>query len=1077
MCWCNGDGSYHTADMEQCWLDAAAGVVGGQLLLQTADGRQWSDTVIGSRSPAPVLSCVQHDLLSQRVAAASALLAWQPDQWCCCVGVCPSSWSRVERVSSVRWRAEALKGPKGGRPPISCCCVFVQCTSCVAAVYRERVRVMAEQLEWIRTHWLVELHPPKRPLFCYTQFLLDRPHSHIPDVRVPPHHQTSSSTSTLQPSLRHPASPHRTSPALMPALAVRSLPLSPGPSINMTVPSVPPEAALSVNVHIHEWSATLYIGEARQSFAWLAHLASHLYATHCYTTRAATHHLHSLTPLVPLNITDSDDNHYLPAWPLYEHITHLQHLYVTTQPAATPLAPPTHLPMFHHLSTASPAHHLPLSLHFDMNRIPTYRASSSREIDPPCLVTSLTGWRQPIPMRLGKSGVYRVALHVPLHATVCFVFLVGGKVVLSDEYATGKDQYGQRLHIVTVSPPPPSYPPLTSAFPPPATLRVSPIDPQLPAVGWKRPFAERGSAASFDAAVLVTERDEEDEEMVWPLAVTGHLQPSLPSLLAALSFITMSAHKDSAVNAVQSPLQLRVLDTDFAHMHLTDVLDSSDKHSLMKETLCKHHLLLRAVYASYNTQPLPVTRGMTRCEWLAFCRICRIPDKRVTVQRLNRIFSITLKEDDVVVDDDDTSGSGSSTDLQAFGVTSQFSTDSSLYAAGGCLPVSAFFSCLIRTAALKFKQLSASPHSALESLLSRHIIPYASLYHLPSSHLRDTHHRQVSSVSSQSTQEREREKERSKEKLLYAAMLDGSVQTILQRHEEELYQLYNAIHEQPQPNADASAANKSSKPNHPLSLTEAEEVAGLRVDPLLVSSVALEQMRQELSSRRWWSSGDAEVLVDCWQDESMDEKQSEKEKEIEREKAAERETQGSRDERPVCLYRQCYAEWLLFVCKLADRWRLKRVGSEQQKANKAAAEADKLTDGGQSSREEAKEQLQAGQQAADDEERRREEEEQAARLAEKERLDELLYHRMLPQHLTAFLQQLFPSVEERARLRAEEQREEREKEEKEAAAKAAVAAAEKAEKAAKAKKSKEAAADSKEAAGKGGDKAAAGKKK
>ena len=843
----------------------------------------------------------------------------------------------------------------------------------------------------------------------------------------------------------------------------------------MTVSSVPAEASLSVIVHIHEWSSTVCIGEGRQSFAWLAHLASHLYATHCYTSRAATHHSLSLTPLIPLNITDSDDNHYLPAWPLYEHITHLQRLYVSIQPAAALLPPPSHLPIFHHLNTACPAHYLPLSLHFDMNRIPTYRQSSSREIDPPCLLTSLTAWRQPIPMRLGKGGMYRVTLHVPLHATVCFVFLVGGKLTLSDEYASGKDQYGQRVHVVTASPPPPSYPPLTSAFPPPATLRLSPIDPQLAAVGWKRPFADRVSGSSFDPAVLVTEQDEQDEEVVYPLAVTGHLQPALPSLLSALSFITMSAHKDTAVGVVQTLLQLRVLDSDFAHMQLTDVIDSPDKQSLMKEALGKHHLLLRAVYASYNTQPLPLTRGMTRCEWLAFCRISRIPDKRVTVQRLNRIFSVALKEDVVVVEDE-TAGGGGATDVQAFGVNSQFSAESSLFAAGGCLSVTAFFSCLIRTAALKFKQLAASPHSALESLLSRHIIPFASLYHLPSSHLRDTHHRQVSSVSSQSTQEREREKERSKEKLLYAALLDGAVQTTLQRHEEELYQLYHDMHEQAQANANTSAANKAPKPGHLLLLTEAEEVQELRVDPVMVSSVGLEQMRQALTGRRWWSGSDAEVLVDCWQDESMDEKQSEKEKEIEREKAAERETQGARDERPVCLYRQCYAEWMLFVCKLADRWRLKRLGSEQQKADKVAAAADKLTDEAQSAREEAKEQLQLGQPTTDDEERRREEEEQAARVAEKERLDEQLHHRMLPQHLAAFLQQLFPSAEERARLKAEEEREEREKAEKEAAAKAAQAAAEKAEKAANAKKSKEAAADSKDAAGKGGDKAPAKKK-
>jgi len=843
----------------------------------------------------------------------------------------------------------------------------------------------------------------------------------------------------------------------------------------MTVPAVPPEASLSVIVHIHEWSTTVYVGEGRQSFAWLAHLASHLYATHCYTSRAATHHSHALTPLVPLNLTDSDDNHYLPAWPLYEHVTHLQHLYITVQPTATPLPPPSHLPVFHHLSTASPCHYQPLSLHFDMARLPTYRQSSSREIDPPCLITSLTAWRQPIPMRLGKSGMYRVTLHVPRHATVCFVFLVAGKVALSEEYATGKDQYGQRLHVVTASPPQPSYPPLTSAFPPPATLLLPPVDPQLPSVGWKRPFVERVSGASFDAAVLVTEQDERDEEVVYPLAVTGHLQPNLPSLLSALSFITMAAHKDAAVSVVQTTLQLRVLDSDFSHLQLADVLDSPEKQSLMKETLCKHHLLLRAVYASYNTQPLPLTRGMTRCEWLAFCRICRIPDKRVTVQRLNRIFSVALKEDVVVVDDEATSGGLASG--QAFSVNSQFNAESSLFSASGCLSASSFFSALIRTAALKFKQLAASPHSALESLLSRHIVPYASLYHLPSSHLRDTHHRQVSSVSSQSTQEREREKERSKEKLLYAALLDGTVQTTLQRHEEELYRLYHAIHGQPQPASNASTANKPSKPGHPLLLTEAEEVAGLRVDGVMVSSVGLEQMRQELTGRRWWSGGDGEVLVECWQDESMDEKQSEKEKEIEREKAAERETAGTRDERPVCLYRQCYAEWLLFVCKLADRWRLKRLGSEQQKADKAAAEADKSSDEAQSAREEAKEQLQLGQPVTDDDERRREEEEQAARLAEKERLDEQLHHRMLPQHLAAFLQQLFPSEEERARLKAEEEREEREKAEKEAAAKAAIAAAEKAEKAASAKKSKEAAATSKDAADKGADKAAAAKKK
>jgi len=837
---------------------------------------------------------------------------------------------------------------------------------------------------------------------------------------------------------------------------------------------------LSVIVHIHEWSTTVYIGEGRQSFAWLAHLASHLYATHCYTTRAATQHSHSLTPLTPLNLTDSDDNHYLPAWPLYEHVAHMQHVYATIQPTAKALPPPSQQPLFHHLDTVSPGQYQPLSLHFDMNTIPTYRQSSSREIDPPCLVTSLTAWRQPIPLRLGKSGMYRVTLHVPLHATVCFVFLLSGKVMLSEDYATGRDQYGQRVHVVTASPPPPSYPPITSPFPPPATLLLLPLDPQLPALGWKRPFASRVSNASFDPAVLVTEQDEADEEVVYPLAVTGHFQPSLPSLLSALSFLTMAAHKDAAVASVQTPLQLRVLDTDIAHMRLSDVLESADKQSLMKETLCKHHLLLRAVYASYNTQPLPSTRGLTRCEWLAFCRICRIPDKRVTVQRLNRIFSIALKED-VVTLDGDSIGAGS--DKQAFGVQSQFGADSSLFSPSACLSVSAFFSSLIRTAALKFKQLSASPHTALESLLSRHIVPYASLYHLPSSHLRDTHHRQVSSVSSQSTQEREREKERSKEKLLYAALLDGAVQTTLQRHEVELYQLYHHIHAQPQPNTDASTASSHhTKPNHALSLTEAEEVQGLGVDPLMVSSVGLEQMRQALVGRRWWSGGDVEVLVDCWQDESMDEKQSEKEKQIELEKAAERETQGTRDERPVCLYRQCYAEWLLFVCKLADRWRLKRLGSEQQKADKAAAEADKLAgvaDGARSAREEAKEQLQQGQglQAVDEEERRREEDEQAVRAAEKERLDEQLHHRMLPQHLAAFLQQLFPSAEERARLKAEEEREEREKAEKEAAAKAAMAAAEKAEKAASAKKSKEAAAESKDAAGKGGDKAAAAKKK
>ena len=842
---------------------------------------------------------------------------------------------------------------------------------------------------------------------------------------------------------------------------------------DMTLPAVLPEASLSVIVHVYEWSTSVYIGEGRQSFSWLAHVASQLYATHCYTSRAATHHSHALTPLVPLNITDSDDNHYLPTWPLYEHISHLQHLYITILPTATPLPPPSQLPLFYHLNTASPAHYQPLSLHFDMTRIATFRQSSSREIDPPCLLTSLTGWRQPIPMRLGKSGMYRVTLHVPPQATVCFVFMTGGRVVLSDEYATGKDQYGQQLHVITVSPPSPSYPPLTSAFPLSAALRLPPVDPQLPAVGWKRPFAERVSGASFDAAVLVTEQDEQDKEVVYPLAVTGHLQPNLPTLLSALSFITMAAHKDAPVT-VQTPLQLRILDTDFAHIHLTDVLDSGDKVSLMKENLCKHHLLLRAVYASYITQPLPLIRGMTRCEWLAFCRICRIPDKRVTVQRLNRIFSIALREDVVVVDD--TNSGGGAAGVQAFGASNQFGAESSLFAASNCLSASAFFSSLIRTAALKFKQLAASPHSALESLLSRHIVPYASLYHLPSSHLRDTHHRQVSSVSSQSTQEREREKERSKEKLLYAALLDGTVQTMLERHEEELYQLYHAIHAQPQPNSNASAANNSNKPSHPLALTEAEEVQGVRVDPVLVSGVGLEQMRQALTGRRWWSGSDAEVLVDCWQDESMDEKQSEKEKEIEREKAAERETQGARDERPVCLYRLCYAEWILFVCKLADRWRLKRLGSEQQKADKAAAEADKLAEEAQTAREEAKEQLQLGQQPSDDEERRREEEEQAARLAEKQRVDEQLHHRTLPQHAALFLQQLFPSEQERARLKAEEEREEREKAEKEAAAKAAMAAAEKAERAANTKKSKEAAADSKEAAGKG-DKAAAAKKK
>ena len=369
-----------------------------------------------------------------------------------------------------------------------------------------------------------------------------------------------------------------------------------------------------------------------------------------------------------------------------------------------------------------------------------------------------------------------------------------------------------------------------------------------------------------------------------------------------------------------------------------------------------------------------------------------------------------------------------------------------------------FLQGLVRVAALKSKQVASSaPHTALESLVSRHVLPFASLWHLPTGHLRaDHHHRQLSSLSSQSTQDREREKERAKEKLLYAALLHPPLLRLLHARQEDVHALWLSM-----------------KPSH---LAELYPASHTPTHPLWLQTASLEAFAAAMKGRRWWTAADDAVAADCWVDESMDEKQSEKEKEIEREKAAEREkdagaaaTNAPRDTASSA-YAMTYAEFTIWLVKLAERWALHHTRPAKADSERAEAEhpAEEREPPSAASGEESKEQLQH----LEDEERRREEEDAREKLRLKEAADDLLYHRHLYAHAQAFFEKLFPSKEEQRRLRAEDEREAAEAAAKEQSARAAAIAAEKAERAANAKKKE---SDAKEA--KAADKAAPGKRK
>ena len=846
----------------------------------------------------------------------------------------------------------------------------------------------------------------------------------------------------------------------------------------------------------------VHIGAGLQSFSWLAGVVCRAYGRQQRLSRHLTDCTAALCLHSALSVVDADDNGFLPSQPLYAHVTQGQHLFFTLSSPLSPPSPVTSPPtLYSLLSSSAPQQYRAVLLHFDLSSLPSFKQpSSSREVEPPYIASNFhSSFRSAVAMRLHKGSQYRTLLSLPLGCRLFFVFIVRGEVVLADEYDTVRDQYGNRLHYLEVRAAVPNYVELKPGvaaeqgrvFPLPPLLSERPLDPRR-RKGERRAFAERVEGGCFSNSLLVTEEEEDDQSRVFPVSLTGHLMPALPALVASLAVLPAStasqysktdggaaaaagsaastAAPAAALVFTQSPLQLRVLDTEWELMRVSDVVDSAEKATLMRETLTRHHLMLRAVMAGYQCQCLqpPWAEGMTRLEWLSFCRVCRLQDRRCSVHRLSRIFSIALL--------DSRHGAAQQT---AAAASAAFSEQTSLFSSASVLPASGFLSALIRLSALKFKQLSASsPQAAFESLLQRHVLPFASLYHLPSSHLRgDAHRRQMSSLSSQSTQEREREKERGKEKLLLAALLQPAVMQELSRREEELYALWQDMQRQ----QDAATAAMPAQP--------ADDAAMAALHPLWSQSLGAEALQRALSGRRWWGgAADSELLLDCWVDESMDEKQSEKEKEIEREKAAEREKEagggsvaqataaggGLRDSAAVCSYRMAYAEWVTFMVKLSDRWHIDRERRRHTQQQQQALQQQQQDDGrdsrataaarpgsasagaagGEEGREESKEQLSAG--GAEDEERRREDEEAALRLRQREAADDQLHHRKLPARFAAFMRLLFPSQAERERLRGEEERERAEAAARDAALRADREKAEKAERAANLKKKQEA---------------------
>lgn len=841
---------------------------------------------------------------------------------------------------------------------------------------------------------------------------------------------------------------------------------------------LPISSSIVLTLCIDDWSTKHNVGRGVQDFSWLAQTACVMYSRY---RRGSLFHSNGTAALLdeffPINCTNDKGNILQPTARIFEQclsgstiIIQVQRIQKSVPLSLTQPQPRSSWLLLH---KASPSFTLPVMIELDIRNGPIIRDKENS--DPPFLVCSLSRWAKLHPLKPVKHGQWRITINLPVGCEFCFAFVVNQSIHTSSNYEIRYDSQGQSLNYIHVTQEPPRFEELNgdrrfhlSKRPWPSTklqkgVRFDKTSMQSINQSSNQSHQSRINSSVFVASQLVTDRDQSTDAPL-PEAITGRLMGLTDSLLSQLGCFAFNSQNPATAatvsgNFVNSQLQLQEIETVYESINVRDVMDDTDeKRSSLRELIIRSHPSLRSIFDQY-TDPVIVPARMDSLTFLSFARICRIIDRRVTAQRCQRIFELALSQRTKTIQPSE------SISVQIKQANDKFTPDGkpishyeSMFDSSSCIDYAGFLSCLIRMAVLKWKPLSGQPAQALETLLTRHVLPFSSLLFLPSP-LHGARQVGQAGQSTSATQEREREKERVKEKLLYTALIDSAVKRDMQAREEDVVALF----EQCKPVMSETA----------------------------VEVVSLEAMQSVLSTspwHRWWTAADANQLADAWVDESQDEKTSELEKEIERERALANDSNVAGNERPVSTYRMTLPEFTLFLAKLAELWCIKQQAAAAAKAKalaearEAAEEAHQANNPTNNQPTEHTEESNADSADASKTEETKTSDDPSVsdatavsqanavaarggvntagqvideRRAERDRLEDEAFHRQLEYRLAPFLDQLFPTPTAIAHFKHELDAEQLEAAAREEAARLAQIAAEKAERAAAAKQKKQ----------------------
>lgn len=235
-----------------------------------------------------------------------------------------------------------------------------------------------------------------------------------------------------------------------------------------------------------------------------------------------------------------------------------------------------------------------------------FETGAGVEIDPtspPLLIGNFNAWETPIPLRQVSGGVssaneedgsggegggktrYEHRQLIPAHTHIVFKFAFNGKEHLSHQYEVVNDEAGNEMNYFKVKPPPPNY---------------------------KKTYGTDGGSVDFSGT-----RNPSEGVKTFSKRIVGRFEP---------------------VREMTQEIKDKLFEADWKKMQFADVVRLKEEREKIKVIMYEHFPSLKMIFQFFSSHGGGDICAMSVLEFIHFCHTCEIPDRHVTINKIDRVF-------------------------------------------------------------------------------------------------------------------------------------------------------------------------------------------------------------------------------------------------------------------------------------------------------------------------------------------------------------------------------------------------------------------------------------------------------